>query len=63
MQAGAGPGRVGGWLRLERTGPMIVARSEQRQALDPGAWALTTGELSSSRPTGGTDSHIPLDPC
>lgn len=44
-QPDEGPGRAGGWLHLVRPGPMIVARSEQRQALDPGAWALTTGEL------------------
>ncbi|MGQ0570526.1 MAG: hypothetical protein ACT4P5_13540, partial [Armatimonadota bacterium] len=44
-QPGEGPGRAGGWLHLVRPGPMIVARSEQRQALDPDAWALTTGEL------------------
>jgi len=42
---GEGPGRAGGWLHLVRPGPMIVARSEQRRVLDPGAWSLTTGEL------------------
>jgi GNAT superfamily N-acetyltransferase len=37
--------QVRGWRRFERTGPMLVVRSERPEIANLEAWSLTTGEL------------------
>lgn len=34
-----------GWMRLVRTGPMVVCRGDEREMLDLNAWSFVTGEL------------------